>query len=90
MGPVEADLRSAPSVLEPNWDNLIHAWLWGWDSHGFAYRDTELHVLVMRTVSWSGGNIGLTPGHAVSEAYDDGLLSDLMSEAVEAAEALGL
>jgi hypothetical protein len=86
MGPVENALRNiAPDCLEPNGNASLHKWLWCWNPPG-----SDLGVAVMRCVTHAGANIGLNNGHAASEAYDDGLLPELMSEAIEAAEALGL
>jgi hypothetical protein len=87
MGPVEHALRNiAPDCLAPNGDVALHRWLWTWQSAS----ESTLGVDVMRCVSHAGANIGLNNGHAIGEAYDDGLLPELMSEAIEAAEALKL
>lgn len=86
MGPIENALRNlAPDCLAPNGDTALHKWLWNWNP-----ANSDLGFAVMRCVTQAGANIGLNSGHAVSEAYDDGLLPELMSEAIEAAGALEL
>jgi hypothetical protein len=92
MGPIEYALRGAPSF-----DNQdLYSWLWGdppygdW-SHLHLTQEAFAHVSETVVQFGTGRNKArMKPGFCISYCADRGLLPDLLSEAVEAAEALGL
>jgi len=78
MGPIEAELRELGSVRR------------GRASDRVLYRRSLAASESAFDMLSCGGWLGYKPGDCITDSYSDLRLPDVLSEAIEAAEALGL